>query len=191
MRQVLQEPERVLEEWTRRGAEDGALAGARRQRDEAQGFLNAQQQALRRVQDAYESGAMTLGELGERSERVRARIRRAEQDFEQAQAALAQTAELKALAGKLSTFANQLRFGLDELDWTSRQQVIRTLVSRVEIDDEGASIVYRIPTPRPPGEPDPEDGGSRRQPGDSRLHSGSEHPMEAGEVAVALAAARR
>jgi site-specific DNA recombinase len=162
VRQLLQEPERVVEEWTRRGAEDGALAEARRQRDEAQRFLNAQQHALRRVQDAYEAGAMTIGELTERTERVRARIRRAEEDLEQAKAALAQTAELKALAGKLITFADQIRSGLDELDWNGRQQLIRTLVSRVELDDEGATIVYRIPRPREPGEPAPDGGGGHQ-----------------------------
>jgi site-specific DNA recombinase len=187
VRQVLQEPERVLEEWTRRGAEDGVLAEAHRQRDEAQRFLTAQQQALRRVQDAYEAGAMTVGELTERSERVRARIRRAEQDFEQALALLAQTAQLRALAGKLNTFADQIRAGLDELDWNGRQQVIRTLVSRVEIDDDGATIVYRIPTPRHPGEPDRDGGGGDHPTGDrsdSQLHSGGEYAVEPGEVEV-------
>src|SRR5271165_6390248 len=37
-----------------------------------------------------------------------------------------------------------------------QRQLIRTLVSRIEIDEKGATIVYRIPgIPRPPGVPDP------------------------------------
>ena len=148
-------------------------------------MLNAQQQALRRLQDAYEAGALTLSELTERSERVRSRIRRGEEEFEHAQAALSQTAELKALASKLTTFAAQIRAGLDTLDWDQRQQLIRTLVARVEIDDNGATVVYRIPTPRQPGEPEPEPGGSGggrdriADRGIQQLHSGRLRPQRA------------
>jgi site-specific DNA recombinase len=191
VRALMQEPERVSDEWTRRGAEDGAVGEARSQRDEGQRLLQAQQQALRRLQDAYEAGALTLEELADRSGRVRARIRRAEEDFEQAQVVLSETAELKALAGKLSTFAEQIRSGLDTLDWNQRQQLVRTLVSRVEIDDEGATIVYRIPNPRQPGEPEPDSGGGSNSGGSSntagaerQLHSRRVDSVEAREVGL-------
>src|SRR5439155_15513898 len=187
---VVQAPERVVEEWTRRGAEDGVLAQARAQRGEAQCLLAAQEQTLRRLQDAYEAGALTVEELTVRSERVRARIRRAKEELAQAQAHLTQAVEIKALAGKLTAFADQVRSGLERLDWHQRRQLIRTLVSRVEINEDGATVVYRIPaTPRRPGEP-PRDSGpegegpSGERPGDRQLRPGCEATVAGGARAA-------
>jgi hypothetical protein len=74
----------------------------------------------------------------------------------EAEARLSRSAELRALAGQVTSFAEQVRAGLDGLDWHGQRQLIRTLVSRIEIDDKGATIVYRIPgIARPPGMPDP------------------------------------
>lgn len=151
-----------------------------RQRDEAQRILADQQHAIRRLQDAFEAGALTVEELAERTERVRARIRPAQEELVHAQADLAQTAELKALAGKLTAFAEQVRSGLDALDWKQRQLLIRILVSKVEIDEEGATVVYRIPTTRPPGGPPPPSGPGGGE--KCQLHSRREHPVKPQQV---------
>ena len=153
---ILQDPERVVEEWTRRSEKDGVLVEARQQYDEAQRFLSAQEQTLRRLQDAYEAGALTVEELTARTDRMRVRIAHAKEDLAEAKANLGRSIELRALAGQLTTFAEQVRAGLDRLDWHGQRQLIRTLVSRIEIDEQGATIMYRIPgTPRPSGMPDP------------------------------------
>ena len=154
VKSILQEPERVVDEWTRRAENNGGAVEAREQHDKAQRFLAAQEQALRRLQDAYEAGAFTVEELSERTERVRARIVRANDDLAESQASFTRTVELRALAGQLTTFAEHVRAGVDHLDWHGQRQLIRTLVSRVAIDEAGATIVYRIPgIPRRPGEP--------------------------------------
>jgi site-specific DNA recombinase len=187
---VIQDPERLVEEWTRRGADDGELGHAREHCDEAQRFLRVQKHTLQRLQDAFEAGALTIEELTERSGRVRARIARAEEDLADARASLTKSLEIHALAGKLSTFAEQVRSGLERLDWHARRQLIRTLVSRVEIDEEGATIVYRIPSsPRRPGEPAAVGGpGPKAEPktSDVQLRSGGEHAVVAGEVEVGV-----
>jgi len=41
------------------------------------------------------------------------------------------------------------------LDWQQRRQIIRTLVSRVEIGEEGATVVYRVPASTNPESGDP------------------------------------
>jgi site-specific DNA recombinase len=153
---IVQQPERVLEEWTRRNESDGTLLQAREDYEQAKRFVTSQEQTLRRLQDAYEAGALTVEELKVRTERVRARIIQAQQDLGEAEANLSKSVELRALAGQVSSFAEQVRAGLDGLDWHGQRRLIRTLVSRIEIDEEGATIVYRIPgIARPPGMPDP------------------------------------
>lgn len=160
VQQVLQDPTRVLEEWSRRGASDGTVAELRTQHDEAKRMLATQEQSLRRLRDAYEAGALDLDDLVARSERVRTRIRRAQEDLQQAEAALTQTVELTAVIGRMKEFAAKVHHGLDGLNWAQRRQLIRTLVARVEIDEQGATIVYRVPTaPSGPGGPATPGGG--------------------------------
>jgi len=160
VRLLLQDPARVLDEWSRRGASDGTVAELRVQRDDAKRMLVSQEQILRRLRDAYEAGALELDDLVTRSERVRARIRRAQEDLHQAEGVLVQTAELTAVIGRLTEFANRVRTGLDDLNWLHRRQLIRTLVARVEIDEQNATIVYRVPTTPGPQEGLPSPRGS-------------------------------
>jgi site-specific DNA recombinase len=143
--EVVRDPERVAAEWARRGAEGGTVAELRRERDELARVQAGQEQTLRRLQDAYEAGAFEVGELTERTRRVRERLRRGREELEQAEARLKQTVEVHALASKLSDFADQVRSGLNGLDWSGRQQLVRMLVSRIEVDDDAATIVYRLP----------------------------------------------
>jgi site-specific DNA recombinase len=157
---VMEDPGHVLEEWSQRGSGDGTVAELRTQRDEAKRLLVAQEQTLRRLRDAYEAGAVDLEDLVARSERVRARVQRARKDLEDAESQLKQTVEVTAVTGRLSEFANQVRNGLHSLDWQQRRQLIRTLVARVEVDDEGATVIYRVPTPAPPTDNTPPGGGS-------------------------------
>jgi hypothetical protein len=66
---------------------------------------------------------------------------------EQAQgeaAQLAQQAELRLALTHLQDFAAQIEQGLDRADWSTRRQVIRALVKRVEIVAKEVRIVYRV-----------------------------------------------
>lgn len=144
--QVLKEPERVLSEWTRRGQQDGEMARLAAQRDEARAVVAGLERSLGRLLDAYEVGALDLSELRQRSERVRARLSQAQREVATAESTLAQTVELKEVSGRLSEFAAQIRDGLDTADFLTRRQILRALVARVEIDQQGAAVVYRIPS---------------------------------------------
>ncbi len=158
---TMEDPGHVLEEWSQRGARDGTVAELRTQRDEAKRLLVAQEHTLRRLRDAYEAGAVDLEDLVARSERVRARIQRARKELDEAETQLKQTIELTAVVGRLTEFADRVRVGLHRLDWQQRRQLIRTLVARVELDEDGATVIYRVPTPTsPPAGGQPANGGS-------------------------------
>jgi site-specific DNA recombinase len=190
VQQLLQDPAQVLEEWTRRGAEDGTVADLRAQRGDAQRLLTAQEQTLRRLGDAYEAGALDLDDLTVRSERVRAQIAQARQEVERVDKALVQTSELKEIVGRVTDFAERVRSGLEKMDWNQRRQLIRTLVARVEIDEEGATVVYRVPASgNGPSEPPSLDGpggaGSDSVPGSIPLCGGRDQSV-AGQPVPAL-----
>lgn len=145
VRRVLEDPEHVLDEWSRRSDEDSTVAALRDLRDEARRHLIGKQRVLQRLVDAYEAGAIDLHDLKARSERVRTRIRDAEQQLDKAQSALDDTVELREVVATLTHFAEQVQSSLAEATWELRQRLIRTLVTRVEIDDDGATVVFRVP----------------------------------------------
>ena len=164
---VLQEPKRVLEEWSRRDKTDGMLTEMRHHRDEAARSLNVEERRLQRLLDAYEAGAVELDDLTERSKRVRTRIERARRNLREAETELSSVVEIRAVADHLEAFRERIRRRLGELDWLEQRQVIRMVVSRVEIDPEGATVVYKIPK---------SSGGA--PPADSEDEAGSGHGGE-------------
>lgn len=152
---ILQDPSHVLAEWSRRGNADGETARLCAQQEEARAVVQGLDKSLRRLVDAYELGALDLASLQQRSERLRARLVRAKKVLAEAEGALAQTVELKEVAGRLADFATQVAQGLQQADFLARRQILRALLARVEVDNEGATVVYRIPALRPAGTPTP------------------------------------
>src|SRR5262249_14582643 len=67
----------------------------------------------------------------------------------------AQEQELRLVIGQLQEFAERVQNGLAEADWSTRREIIRALVKRVEVDKEEVRVVYRVsPSPfveRPDG----------------------------------------
>lgn len=155
---LLQDPKRLVDEWTRRGSADGLNAQLREQRDNAIRTWKTQERALQRLVDAYEVGALTLDELQERSPRVRKRIERARTVVAEAESRFSEHVELTALVSRIEDFATRVRDGLTDLPWDERQRVTRALVARVEIDLEGATIVYRVPGQTTPPDASPTGG---------------------------------
>jgi site-specific DNA recombinase len=144
-RATLQDPARVLNEWARRAENDRVQTERRAQRDAAAQVVTQHERSLTRLLDAYEAGALDLPELTGRSERLKTRLKRAQQDLKVADAQLAEVVTLRSVTGRLEDFAARVHTGLDQLSWVERRSLLRLLVARIEIDAEGATIVFRVP----------------------------------------------
>ena len=158
---ILKSPERLMEEWSRRGTDGGPSNEARQRRDNAARLLSAQERSLQRLVDAYEAGAIELTELKTRTTRVRARLDQARKELDEAARRLDETIELRSVITRLEDFSVRVRDGLDGLTWLERRQLIRTLVAKVEIDEDGATVVYRLkPSAASAPSPDSPSSGS-------------------------------
>ena len=192
VRELLQNPTRMLDEWSRRGKSDGVPAELRERRDEAARALATQERSLKRLVDAYEVGAIDLKELKVRSEAVRARIAKAQSDVVDADRKLRETVNLRAVVTQLEDFAARVRTGLDTVSWLERRHIIRTLVAKVEIDEAGATIVYRLPSAEPIPSADPEPSRGRGSTGEAKSCQlrGRRHIAASGEHLPARGARR-
>lgn len=152
VRATLEDPVRVLNEWVRRAETDQVQVERRAQRDAAAQVVSTHDRSLTRLLDAYEAGALDLPELTARSDRLKARLTHAREALQQAEAQLAEVVTLRAVTGRLEDFATRVRGGIEQLSWEERRDLVRLLVARVEIDAEGATVVFRLP-------PNPSAGG--------------------------------
>lgn len=148
---LLRDPKRLAEEWQRRRSSEGHTEPWRTQRDEAQRLIVSAERSQQRLLDAYEAGVLALEALTARTQRLQARIDRARAELARCEEKLAQGQVLASVVGRVEDFARSLQQGLPSLSWEQRRQVIRTLVARVELDEDGATVVYRVPPPGPSG----------------------------------------
>ena len=48
------------------------------------------------------------------------------------------------MIGQLQEFADRIKSGLRDADWSTKREIIRALVKRVEIDESQVRVLYRI-----------------------------------------------
>jgi site-specific DNA recombinase len=93
-------------------------------------------------------------EFDPRITRMRARINQLEEQIQRIQDQVGMERELQVILGRLETFAERVKEGLQEADWLTRRDIIRTLVKRVEIDQEQVQVIFRIGPQAPPNPSD-------------------------------------
>jgi site-specific DNA recombinase len=150
--EVLRDPERVLQEWSKRLADDEHTP-LQAQYDEAKRIVEGLEANRKRLLDAYEAGLCSLDDLRTRTAPIQESLQRARADLAQAEAELTATVNLRAISTRLEDFAQQVEHGLEGLSREQRRDVIRMLVARVEIGAEKITIVFRVPRTRGPTEP--------------------------------------
>src|SRR4051794_35795463 len=151
---LLEDPARVLHEYERRL--QAARTGPRRVELEA---VDRQLTKLRggigRLIDSYAEGLIDKAEFEPRLSELRRRVAKLEADAGALKTSAEQTRCLRLVIGKLEAFAAIIADRLDVADWATQRDLIRTLVQRIEIDDDHVRVVFRI-------DPGPSDrGGSR------------------------------
>jgi hypothetical protein len=82
---------------------------------------------------------------------MRARLQHLEAQIEHLKAEGEVEKELRLILGRLETFAAKGHDGLQQADFQTRREIIRSLVKRVEVDQQHIRVVFRVsPTSVPP-----------------------------------------
>ena len=139
---LLAHPERLAEEYRRRLQPETRIKRTPLSTVESQ--ISKLRQGVARLIDSYAEGLIDKGEFEPRVTRLRQRLARLEEQRQ----ALADEAtlhgELQLIIGRLEDFAAKLHDGLEAADWTSKRDLIRALVKRVEVARDDVNIVFRI-----------------------------------------------
>lgn len=141
--QLLEDPQRLAEEYQRRldalQAAPGEAEAARVDKQIAQ-----LRQGITRLIDGYAEGYLDKVEAEPRIRRFKERLQTLEAQAEQCRARAQQQSELQLVIGRVEEFSAKVKDGLAQLDWHGRRELIRTLVKRVEIDQQRINVVFRV-----------------------------------------------
>jgi len=120
--------------------------------------LGRLRQGIARLIDSYAEGMIDKAEFEPRITRMRQRIKQLEEQVRQIQDEAGMEHELRLILGRLDTFASKVKEGLAEADWGTRREIIRTLVKRVEVNQEQVNVIFRIgpTTPSTPSDQHPQ-----------------------------------
>jgi site-specific DNA recombinase len=140
---LLKHPQKMEEEYRRR-LQSKPGQGSSRGIEPVTRIIAKLKRSISRLVDLYSEGLLEKQELEPRLRAAKERLSKLEAEEQQLAAQEAQQAELRLALTCLQDFAEQVKDGLERADWTTRREVIRALVRRIEINHREVRIVYRV-----------------------------------------------
>jgi hypothetical protein len=106
--------------------------------------LRKLRQGVGRLIDSYAEGIIEKDDFEPRIARLKERIAVLETQERELEAEASLERQLQLIVGRLEDFRRTMTDNLDQADWTTQRELIRTLVARVGIDRDDVQIVFRI-----------------------------------------------
>jgi len=142
---LLQEPERLSHEYQRRLQSPD---GEQQSMQVLQTQISRRRKSIARLIDSYAEGYIEKQEFEPRIQRLRQRLTDLQDQAKQKIREQTQQAELRQVITHLEEFSSKVKDGLDEADWLTKRELIRTIVKRINVGKEDVTIVFRV-TPNP------------------------------------------
>jgi len=156
VRALLEDPRRVADEYRRRIAQarDGTATSDEIIRLDRQ--MTSLRRGIARLIDSYTEGVIDKTEFEPRIGGLKQRMSQLQERHQAALEAIESERGLALVLSRLEDFSAKVTTRLDNLDQFEMQDVIRTVVRRIEIDDSRIEVIFRVPSPDgPPGSPSP------------------------------------
>ena len=141
--ELLRNPKLLRKEYERRLAAPETSDGERSLRKQ----ISNAQRTVNRLIDAYADGVVNRQEFDPRIERARKRLSDLAAKLKALQSQTREQAALREALACLDNFADTIHANLDHADWSTRREILRTLIERVVIEPNQIRIVYRINFP--------------------------------------------
>ena len=112
--------------------------------NDIQTAINRIKKSIERLIDCYEDGLIEKEEFEPRIKKAKDRIKRLEKDYDEQARIDEERKSLKLVITKLKDFVNIVESKLDNIDWLTNREIIRSLVKEIKIDNEEVEVVYRV-----------------------------------------------
>ena len=153
VRAFLEEPRRVADEYRRRIAQarDGAVMPDEIVRLDRQ--MTSLRRGIGRLIDSYAEGVIEKTEFEPRIAGLKQRMSQLQERHQAAREAAETERDLALVISRLEDFSAKVTTSFDNLDRFGMQDIIRTVVRRIEIDDSRIEVIFRVPSPDGPAGP--------------------------------------
>jgi site-specific DNA recombinase len=138
---LLENPGRIEREYQRRLKRG---PGNTENDEHLQARIQKVKRGIARLVDAYEDGLLERSDFEPRIHRSRDRLAKLDAEAKKQADEESQRVELRLVIGHLQEFVDRIKCGLHDADWSTRREIIRALVKRVEVDEAHVRVVYRI-----------------------------------------------
>ena len=122
-----------------------------------------------RLIESDAEGLSDKPEFAPRVTRMRTRLQPREAQVQHLKAAGEREDELRLIGGRLETFAAHVHEGLHQADVHTRRAIIRSLVTRVDVDQQHMRVVFRVSPPSAP--PASDNAANHWQDSGRRVHA--------------------
>jgi len=143
VRSLLEDPQRLEEEYRRRLTRSSRALGTY---DAAQVGIEVSKlrRGIARMIDSYAAGLIEKDEFEPRIKRAKERVAKLEEHMRQLADEASLKTQIELIIGKLDDFAAKVKEGLDKPDCSTRRELIRALVRRIEVGEEQVNVVFRV-----------------------------------------------
>ena len=143
VRALLADPQRIEQEMNRR-LDSPTQTPEEQPGKKPQSQIDRLHRALARLIDAYSDGLLDKSDFEPRVKSTRAQLSQLTAQLQSQEDQQQRARELRGIVDHLQTFSHQVNNGLNEASWQTKQELIRTLVKRIEIDNEQINVIYRV-----------------------------------------------
>ena len=141
---LLSHPERLEQEYRRRLLQEEQTPD---ELSHLEARMSRLRQGIARLIESYAEGLIDKDEFEPRMARMRERLKQIDEQAQQVKDEAGLERELVLLLGRLDEFASRIKQGVHEADWSTRREIIRALVKRVDIDQEQVRVIFRVNPP--------------------------------------------
>src|SRR5882672_3244565 len=155
VRALLEDPNRVADEYRRRIGQVRDGAASSEQIDRLDRQMTGLRRSIDRLIDSYSAGLIDKTEFEPRITTSKLHMSQLDQQRRTALDTASADRELSLVINRLEDFSAKVAQGIDRLDWIGKRNIIHTVVRRIEIDNDGIEVVFRIPSTSPPSDHGP------------------------------------
>jgi site-specific DNA recombinase len=142
-KELLRHPKLLRKEYQRRLAtpsDNDSLVSIKKQ-------VATAKKSVERLIDAYSDGVLERTEFEPRLKRARERLSKHESQLNEFEKETREQSTLRESLECLDSFCESIKSNLDDADWATRREILRTLIDKVVVEAEQIRIVYRINFP--------------------------------------------
>lgn len=144
---LLSNPQRVEQEYKRRLTGRKKSVGWNSSVEQLHALIKKVKRGIVRLVDAYQDGLIDKTEFEPRMRKAKERLAKLRTEAKAQADKEVQQKELRLVIGHLKQFAHKVNNNLEQADWITRREIMRSLVKRIEVDKEAVRVVYRVAPP--------------------------------------------